>query len=1245
MSRPPRDIGEWMRHMEREVAKAKRSGQATLARELQAEIIKVRDDVNAAIDTRQPAAPIEFSIQTSVLADPRPYSQLSMNFSDVTVATDASAITVTEYELWGRDETGWNGTGTPPAYKRIETSTKSEFLAEPFVPGSKWRFIVRAIVDTMRLPGVWSAEQVVTMVTDTTPPKIPPNPDLSQNLGVVTVKWDGKAADDSAMDPDFKFVEIAMAVSTPGDADVIPDMFIEAGAIHILDLPYNEPRQFRMRAVDWSGNKSPWSGASSITRQPLVSADISGLDVTIGEQTERAEAAEAAALQAAEDAVAAQTAAANSASQAAASQTAANTAAANAAASQSAADAAAADAAQVQAAADATAADAAAAQAAAAQSAADAAAAEAAALQAASDAQTAQQQLEAQLGEGGRIIYGDTTPAVEDQTANNIWLKSDGSMWRWDESVQDWTLIEDEAMAALGLQVDAAKDAAEAAEVNAATSASEAAAAEQAALAAQAEADTAAATAATAQGNAQAAQTAASASATAANQAQAEAEAAEQAAAASAAAAQAAENASEQAAIDAGSSSAAALAAEQAAEAANLAADAARDEVNAYILAGDTIIVNGNFDAPITSPPLGWPSRTLTYNEASTGTARSGSQVLRATPTTATVAYAYTDWVAGQSDRTYYVEYYVRLREALKSGNSAQQLGVYYSWTQENGTTGSTSVYQNNGAAAVTLASLSTTAWVKVATTYKVTTANVKLMRFGPRIPAITTTGQNFEIDDFRVVDITHAQAALDAAAAAQTTANTANATAGAAQGTANSALSAATHNAKNLFSVDPPSGTAPLGTIWFEVDGTGKIENQWQQTAGDAVTDGSTWTKREVRSEVIANLDVGKLVGGFIDSVHIETRTLAVGPGVTLGEKLDASDATATKVGSWSAASDVTFIDGGKVYTGSIKALQIDVNNLAADTGFVGSMRTNVLTADSVSTTALAAGAITSKHTITGAVFQTTTTANRGVKFDSSGINAWDPTGVSMFSVDSATGYARISGRYYSGAPGTGGVGIIPAVDSYNLAQVAILFSSNGNYSSTNAGMWVDTTAGTQVLNLRGHNGGDVEIKSQNLQMNQSSGRIGNFSNWALGDTTTNGNNYLPNLKIAGPSTAYLRLANAPTSSAAANVLIATNPEGVLYRSTSSLRYKADVQDWTPELTVLQLSPRTWVDRQPLDSADPFQRYYGMIAEEVFAILPEVVALNDFGEPDSIQYDRIAVAMIPVLQELMRRVEALEGA
>ncbi len=102
-------------------------------------------------------------------------------------------------------------------------------------------------------------------------------------------------------------------------------------------------------------------------------------------------------------------------------------------------------------------------------------------------------------------------------------------------------------------------------------------------------------------------------------------------------------------------------------------------------------------------------------------------------------------------------------------------------------------------------------------------------------------------------------QAAQDAAAA-QDRAEEAHSLAGTAESNAQTAIAAAgaaqeAADSKPLLLKDTsgPTGTAPVGSVWWQVDSNSQIIGQWQRTE-------SGWQEREIRSEVIANLDVGKL-------------------------------------------------------------------------------------------------------------------------------------------------------------------------------------------------------------------------------------------------------------------------------------------------------------------------------------------------------------------------------------------------
>jgi hypothetical protein len=123
-------------------------------------------------------------------------------------------------------------------------------------------------------------------------------------------------------------------------------------------------------------------------------------------------------------------------------------------------------------------------------------------------------------------------------------------------------------------------------------------------------------------------------------------------------------------------------------------------------------------------------------------------------------------------------------------------------------------------------------------------------------------------------------------------------------------------------------------------------------------------------------------------------------------------------------------------------------------------------------------------------------------------------------------------------------------------------------------------------------------------------------------------------------------------TTSSAANAYI-NSSTGLLARSTSSLRYKIDVEPQAiPLQSILQLAPKSFYDKGETEAqngkTDDLPRILGLIAEEV-AEIPVLADLlmnkNEKGEPDSVNYDRIAVALLPLLQDHEARLTKLEGA
>jgi hypothetical protein len=112
----------------------------------------------------------------------------------------------------------------------------------------------------------------------------------------------------------------------------------------------------------------------------------------------------------------------------------------------------------------------------------------------------------------------------------------------------------------------------------------------------------------------------------------------------------------------------------------------------------------------------------------------------------------------------------------------------------------------------------------------------------------------------------------------------------------------------------------------------------------------------------------------------------------------------------------------------------------------------------------------------------------------------------------------------------------------------------------------------------------------------------------------------------------------NVTTGSAADAVLGA---DGVLRRSTSSLRYKTDVIDAAHGLAdVLKLRSVTY---KGINDGDKV--FGGLIAEEVHdAGLTEFVAYDNEGRPDALAYGNMVALLVKAVQELKAELEALKA-
>jgi hypothetical protein len=93
-------------------------------------------------------------------------------------------------------------------------------------------------------------------------------------------------------------------------------------------------------------------------------------------------------------------------------------------------------------------------------------------------------------------------------------------------------------------------------------------------------------------------------------------------------------------------------------------------------------------------------------------------------------------------------------------------------------------------------------------------------------------------------------------------------------------------------------------------------------------------------------------------------------------------------------------------------------------------------------------------------------------------------------------------------------------------------------------------------------------------------------------------------------------------------------NSNGQLGALTSSLRFKEQVQDMGDSTDRLfQLRPVTFLYKAEYDSG-PRTLQYGLIAEEVAKVYPELVAFDNDGQPYAVKYQYLAPMLLNELQK-----------
>jgi len=301
-------------------------------------------------------------------------------------------------------------------------------------------------------------------------------------------------------------------------------------------------------------------------------------------------------------------------------------------------------------------------------------------------------------------------------------------------------------------------------------------------------------------------------------------------------------------------------------------------------------------------------------------------------------------------------------------------------------------------------------------------------------------------------------------------------------------------------------------------------------------------------------------------------------------------------------------------------------------------------------------------------------------------GLGIYGTDGVSVHTANAGTFFERFrvdtSGRLlvgtssartniYSGANNlTPPVQFETATASYSSGLSLINYSSDGYPASLTLGVSLSATQGTNTL----------------VRINEMLGRISfngndgtNFRSAALIEALVDGfpgSGDMPGRLIfsttadgASTPTERLRLTSGglfqsmpiydTTGGNAPNVVV--NSNGTVFRSTSSAKYKTDIETLQDQYADAVLGLRPVWYRSKCEIDNPEWSYWGFIAEEVAEIDPRLVSWKttetsydeqgavvqtplETPEPEGVQYDRFVPHLLNLIKRQKEQIEAMEA-
>ncbi len=229
----------------------------------------------------------------------------------------------------------------------------------------------------------------------------------------------------------------------------------------------------------------------------------------------------------------------------------------------------------------------------------------------------------------------------------------------------------------------------------------------------------------------------------------------------------------------------------------------------------------------------------------------------------------------------------------------------------------------------------------------------------------------------------------------------------------------------------------------------------------------------------------------------------------------------------------------------------------------------------------------------------------------------------------NTATGYYALVANTAGGANTAIGNGALfnNTTGNYNTAsgRAALHANTTGNSNTAVGTFAIENTTGSNNIAI-GFNAGD------NLTTGNNNIDIGNVGVAAEANTIRLG---------TGQGRAFIAGIRGITTGAADAMAVVIDSNGQLGTVSSSRRYKFDIADMGDATAdVMRLRPVTF---RYLAHGDQAPLQYGLIAEEVAKIYPEMVTRNENGQPDAVMYQFLAPMLLNEVQRQRKTIETLE--